>query len=209
MPVEGIYDHYLSADVGYTNPTAALLGLVGPSVTPGMARSDRIQAETSRGLYVAGELRATGLTDAAASTRIRSWLEGLRIDPSALTRTVYDPAAPSFGEQLYQDRFAGVEPANSSDVMERIRIISMLLSSGTLRVHESCEGLAEEFTSYIWDPNAQKRGQDKPQKMNDHSIDALGYLVRATEHRWRPWVRTFDPAIVPRDVVAEVFPLRA
>jgi hypothetical protein len=38
---------------------------------------------------------------------------------------------------------------------------------------------------YEWDPKAADRGEDKPVKANDHSADALRYVLHSTAHEWR------------------------
>ncbi|MGW2588028.1 hypothetical protein ACWCYZ_43400 [Streptomyces virginiae] len=60
-----------------------------------------------------------------------------------------------------------------------------LLDSGRLLIHRSCEGLITEFPSYVWDDAAAARGEDRPVKASDHSLDALRYAVHSTAHEWR------------------------
>ena len=92
-----------------------------------------------------------------------------------------DPSAKSFRLALWQMRIkypalSRVAQANNA-VLDGIRKISSLLSAEKLFIHKSCKGLQEEFTSYAWDPKAQERGEDKPIKGFDHSLDALRYAI--------------------------------
>jgi len=34
-----------------------------------------------------------------------------------------------------------------------------------------------EFGSYVWDPKAQERGEDKPLKQQDHAMDRNRYFI--------------------------------
>lgn len=90
-----------------------------------------------------------------------------------------DPSATEFITQLYRDRdkcpaFRKVTNAEN-EVVPGIRRISSLINLDKIRVHRRCEGTINEFHSYVWDPKAQERGEDKPKKENDHSLDALRY----------------------------------
>lgn len=37
----------------------------------------------------------------------------------------------------------------------------------------------------MWDEKASEKGEDKPVKIADHSVDALRYAVHSTAHEWR------------------------
>jgi phage terminase large subunit len=51
------------------------------------------------------------------------------------------------------------------------------------------------MTEYRWDPKATERGEDKPLKENDHSVDALRYVVATTETNWRHLIDTSRPEL--------------
>ena len=68
-------------------------------------------------------------------------------------------------------------------VIDGIRVVSTALTSGTLKIHASCEGLLSEMSTYAWDTKAQERGEDKPLKVNDHGPDALRYLAMRVLNR--------------------------
>ncbi|WHM36303.1 PBSX family phage terminase large subunit [Streptomyces sp. BPTC-684] len=163
--------HWAGVDYGTTNPFAALL--LGEGV------DDR--------LYVVAEwrhdsrARHRSMTDAQYSQAVRAWLDGLGIAPEW---TFIDPSAASFSTQLWQDGYPGLARA-SNDVADGIRSVSSLLAAGRLLVHESCEGLLGELPGYSWDPKATARGEDAPLKVDDHSVDALRYVIHSTAHEWR------------------------
>jgi phage terminase large subunit len=75
-------------------------------------------------------------------------------------------------------------------VMDGIRTVSSLLGAGRLKVHASCTGLLSEFGVYAWDEKSAGKGDDKPVKLEDHSLDALRYALRTTEALWRPHIPT-------------------
>jgi phage terminase large subunit len=53
------------------------------------------------------------------------------------------------------------------------------------RVHKRCENVLRELSSYVWDEKAQERGEDKPIKAHDHTLDAIRYVVNSTAKLWR------------------------
>jgi PBSX family phage terminase large subunit len=160
----------LGIDYGTTNPFAALL--------LGLGADGR--------LYLTNEWRwdsrkrQRSLTDAEYSTQVRAWLAGLDITPEW---TVVDPSAASFIQQLFHD---GLTPYGAdNDVIDGIRLVASLLAAGLLLVHESCEGWIEEIPGYVWDPKKAEKGEDKPIKLGDHSLDAGRYAIKTTQAMWR------------------------
>lgn len=168
--------YWLGIDYGTTNATSAVL--------LGLGTDDR--------LYAAAEWRWDSrtmhrqLTDAQYSTRIRAWLDEQAIEPEW---TFVDPSAASFTAQLWADGHPGIARANN-DVLDGIRSTATALDSGLLRVHRSCTGLLDELPGYGWDPAASDKGEDRPIKRDDHSVDALRYAVHSIAHEWRPLLTT-------------------
>ncbi|AGP56830.1 PBSX family phage terminase large subunit [Streptomyces rapamycinicus] len=163
--------HWAAADYGTTNPFAALV--------LGLGDDDR--------LYVVSEWRHDSktahrqMTDAQYSEAVRAWLARQHVEPEW---TFIDPSAASFITQLWADGHPGVTRADN-DVKAGIRSVSSALAAGLLYVHESCAGLLDEIPGYSWDPAATAKGEDRPIKTADHSIDALRYAVHSTAHEWR------------------------
>ena len=87
-----------------------------------------------------------------------------------------DPSAASFKAQLRANGEKRIRDADHS-VLDGIRNVSTALSSGKLKIHESCEGLIAEMSNYSWDAKAQEKGKDQPLKEHDHGPDALRYAV--------------------------------
>ena len=87
-----------------------------------------------------------------------------------------DPSAASFVVALRQ-RGVYVREADN-DVLDGIRRTGALLANRRLLVNEgNCMGLIDELGTYMWDDKAALRGEEKPVKQNDHSVDALRYFV--------------------------------
>jgi PBSX family phage terminase large subunit len=153
-----------------------------------------------RRLYVVSEYRWDSrherrqLTDAEYSRARRAWLARVPQPETNVVGvspewTIVDPSASSYIEQLHRDGVTGVTAADNT-VLDGIRTVSSLFSTGDLLVHESARGLIDELPGYSWDDAAAERGEDKPIKENDHSCDALRYGVRTTEALWRPYLPT-------------------
>ncbi|KFK89987.1 terminase [Streptomyces sp. JS01] len=164
--------HWVGVDYGTANPFSALL--------LGLGDDDR--------LYVVSEWRHDSravhrqMTDAQYSRAVRDWLGELDVIPEW---TFIDPSAASYSNQLWADGHPGVTRA-VNDVIDGIRSVSNALDAGLLRIHRSCEGLLGELPAYVWSEEAAARGEDKPVKKDDHSVDALRYVIHSTAHEWRP-----------------------
>ncbi|MCX5607050.1 PBSX family phage terminase large subunit [Streptomyces sp. NBC_00047] len=164
--------HWVGVDYGTANPFAALL--------LGLGDDDR--------LYVVSEWRHDSravhrqMTDAQYSRAVRDWLAAMDVHPEW---TFIDPSAASYSNQLWSDGHPGVTRA-VNDVIDGIRSVSNALDAGLLRIHRSCEGLLGELPAYVWSEEAAARGEDKPVKKDDHSVDALRYVIHSTAHEWRP-----------------------
>lgn len=164
----------LGVDYGTVNPFAGLLLGLGVDGKLYLAREWRWDSKR--------QMRQ--LTDGEYSTRLRGWLDSLDVRPEW---TCVDPSAASFVTQLYRD---GLTPTLAdNDVLDGIRLIATLLAEGLLLVHESCEGWISECPGYTWDPDAAIKGEDKPIKLGDHSLDAGRYAIKTPEAAWRPHVR--------------------
>jgi PBSX family phage terminase large subunit len=167
----------LGVDYGTTNATSAILLGLG---TDGV-------------LYAIDEWRhdsrkaAVRLTDGQLSAALKDWLNNQQQDGFTPEWVIVDPAAASFKVQLDQDQVRNVINGEN-DVLYGIRTVSSLLNAGKLRISDRCTGLISEMPGYSWDTKATEKGEDKPIKVADHSIDAFRYAVATTETNWRPYV---------------------
>lgn len=161
-------------DYGTTNATSAValgLGTDGVLYAVDEWRFDAAQAQQRH-------------TDTQLSAGIRGWLPDLPARPEWV---VVDPAAASFKVQLASDGVLNVMNGEN-DVAYGIRLTAALLGAGRLRVSDRCKGVVSEAPGYSWDPKATEKGEDRPLKVADHSLDALRYAIATTETLWRPYL---------------------
>ncbi|MFI6694978.1 terminase [Streptomyces sp. NPDC050433] len=174
---------WLGVDYGTTNPFSALLLALGDD--------DR--------LYVIAEWRHDSraqrrqMTDAQYSADRAPLARRPRRRPGVDVRR---PVGRLVLRPVVERRHPGTAPARN-DVLDGIRSVSTALDSGLLRIHRSCTGLLDELPGYEWDPAASDRGEDKPLKRDDHSVDALRYVVHSTAHEWRHMLTTSTGAGEP------------
>ncbi|RKX53695.1 MAG: PBSX family phage terminase large subunit [Thermotoga sp.] len=136
--------------------------------------------------YYSGRDKGRQKTDSEYADDFKEFVKGRRIS------AIYaDPSAASFITEL-RKRGHYVIPADNA-VLDGIRYVANLISQNRLFVHEKCRNTITEFTVYSWDPKAAQRGEDKPLKEHDHTMDALRYgicshssrrVVRLTTVRW-------------------------
>lgn len=99
-----------------------------------------------------------------------------------------DPAAQSFIVQLYSDGVKGIMQADNS-VISGIELLSSIMGNDKFRVHKRCKNTLKELSSYMWDAKAQKLGEDKPLKTNDHCLDAIRYVCNGNRNTIRNILR--------------------
>lgn len=151
-----------------------------------------------RNLYVTGEYRhdikvtARSLTMAEHSSALRRFVDqhplpGTTLKGVAPELYAVDPAAAAFRIQLLRDGIASYAADNA--VVDGIRTFANLIGTDRLYVHRSCKGLIDEIPNYAWDPTAAAKGEDKPVKVGDDSMDAARYIVKTSEPLWASAVR--------------------
>lgn len=118
-------------------------------------------------------------TDAQYSSDYQAFMRDVRLFPQSIE---LDPSAASFALQLRRDGVLHVRNADNS-VLDGIRDVARALTSGELVIHQRCQRLIASLSSYTWDPKAQRRGEDKPLKQNDHPADAIRYAIRRAVSR--------------------------
>jgi phage terminase large subunit len=164
-------------DYGTTNATACLL--VGLGVDGRLYAVDEWRNDPRAG--------APSMTDGQLSAALRDWLDQdhLPSQPGMRPRyVVADPSAASLRVQLFRDGLA-TTPADN-DVGRGLAQVATLLAERQLLVSDRCRGLIAEVPGYSWDDKATEKGEDKPVKVADHSLDGLRYGVVSTESLWRP-----------------------
>lgn len=97
------------------------------------------------------------------------------IGDKKIRAVILDPSAASFKTLLRRQNIPVRDGDNS--VIDGIRTVATLLSTGRYFVHKSCKNHIMEFSSYVWDEKSQVNGIDKPMKANDHAMDACRYAL--------------------------------
>jgi phage terminase large subunit len=158
-PRDEIKRYIVAIDEGYTNP-AALYVL-------GMDEDGRIHvcAETYRSGMLESEVVAT-----AAAYHAEYDCESVVVDPSAakLLAALANANLPTCPAN--NEIFGGIQA-----VQDRLVIAGD--GRPRLTVDPSCTHMLQEFQSYSWKENRDGSRQDKPDKTNDHAMDALRYGV--------------------------------
>lgn len=120
--------------------------------------------------YYSGRDETTQRTDKEYAQDLKTFTEGRKI-----YQVILDPSAVSFRTQLTQDGYK-VRKANNS-VLDGIRFTGSALQEGLFKIYRRCKKTISEFSSYMWDPKAVERGEDKPLKQFDHAMDAVRYFM--------------------------------
>lgn len=163
-------------DYGTTNATAGLL--LGSS---------------GERLYLVDEWRhdvragQATWTDGQLSKGLRDWMAGTHTPHAAeppIEWVIVDPSAASFRQQLRADGVTRVMSADNA-VLDGIRSVATQLTSGRLQVSDRCRGFIDEAPGYAWDPKATEKGEDRPLKSDDHSLDGGRYAIHSTRNLWR------------------------
>lgn len=89
---------------------------------------------------------------------------------------IIDPSAASFIATVKKrSKFKSINAKN--EVLDGIRNVSTALNQQMIYYNDCCTETFREFASYVWDPKAAARGEDKPVKQNDHHMDGDRYFV--------------------------------
>lgn len=150
---------YVSIDYGTQNATVFLLWNKG--------RNEKWYC--IREYYYSGRDKGIQKTDSEYAKDLIKFLDG-----TPVKAVIVDPSAASFIAELNKRGFTVIQADN--DVEDGIRLVATLLNTERLAFSESCKNTIMEFASYIWDPKAAERGEDKPIKQHDHAMDAVRYF---------------------------------
>lgn len=150
---------YVSIDYGTQNATAFLLWNKG--------RDGKWYC--IREYYYSGRDKGIQKTDAEYAEDLKKFLDG-----TPVKAVIVDPSAASFIAELNKHGVTVIQADNA--VEDGIRLVATLLNTERIAFSQSCKNTIMEFASYIWDPKAAERGEDKPIKQHDHAMDAVRYF---------------------------------
>lgn len=159
--------HYVAIDYGTVNPTVFL-----------DAWDDGVNFWITKEYYHDSKTSRMQKTAAQYAEELERFLEG-----DHDVQIIVDPSAEAFILEL-KNRGYWVKDADNS-VLEGIRMTSILIAKGAIKVDTSCKMFRKEIETYVWDSKAAERGEEKPVKANDHAMDALRYLVKTKTKRYR------------------------
>ena len=91
-------------------------------------------------------------------------------------RVIIDPAAKGFINQCYQGGIRKIAKADN-DVGAGIGFVASLITADHYRIRAACFQTVKGFGMYVWDEKAQERGEDKPVKKDDDTMDANRYGI--------------------------------
>lgn len=156
-------EYYISCDYGTLNPFSA-----------GLWCWDGKKATRIRELYYSGRDHHTSKTDEEYYTDLENLAGNLPI-----RYIVIDPSAASFIETVRRHGKFSVRKAKN-DVLDGIRLTSMLLKADKLMFFDCCKDSIREFNLYRWDDKGE---MDKPIKENDHAMDDIRYFCSTVLRR--------------------------
>lgn len=171
VPKTGLRRMFVGSDYGVENPTTFLL--IGEYMVNG-----------SKVYYVLKEYYYSGRESMKAKTTnefakdFAKWLKG-----NKAMEVVIDPSAKALITELERSeikREAGVMytvKQAKNNVDEGIQSVANLLADDKLFIVEDCKNTINEIQVYSWCPKAQAKGEDKPIKEDDHTMDALRYAI--------------------------------
>lgn len=155
--------YIIGIDSGTTNPTVFVLIGCNSSMYPNVWLEKEYYYDSKKELRQKSDYEyALDLVDFMAGYNVK--------------QIYIDPSAASFKQELYRNDISHISDAKN-DVVPGIRFQSMLLSNGTYKVCCNCVESIKEYGNYLWDSKASERGEDKPLKRSDHSMDAQRYAL--------------------------------
>jgi len=157
----------IALDYGTTHPTAGIMLGIG----------------VDNRLYALDEFAPKRGTDAQIRKQLAEWSKS-RPEPEF---TFVDPAAASFKLELHEAGWQRLFDATNG-VLDGIRLVASLLSTGQLLISDRCVELRNEMPGYRWDETATARGDEKPIKEVDDFCDAFRYAVVSSQTLWQPYI---------------------
>ena len=170
-------------DWGAASVTAGVLLACEPSADD---RWPERAVVTSEFHWDARELQT--ISDEEMLRRIQLWLAAQV--PSARPSEfnfVVDPATHAGFKLLLRRAGFKVRDAHN-EVLPGIAATNARLTAGNVSIlRDKCPNLERELASYSWDAKAVERGDDRPMKVADHSVDALRYYCHSRKSGYAEW----------------------
>jgi len=155
--------YVIGIDYGTSNPTT--FNLIGYN------RKYWPNVWLEREYYYDSRAMSRQKTDTEYVEDLKKFIQG------KVVRCIYvDPSAASFKLEMARQGLGGIIDADN-DVINGIRFKSKLLSNGTYKICRCCSNAIREYQTYRWDEKVALKGDDKPIKEHDHSLDGQRYAL--------------------------------
>lgn len=160
----GSANYYIvGIDYGTSNPCVYSLIGYNPSLYPNMW--------LEKEYYYNSKEHNRQKSDSEYASDLADFITGYNV------KSIYvDPSALSFKVEMRKAGIYDVYDAKN-DVLSGIRFQGMLISNGTFKILRQCTHAVHEFSTYVWDEKASRRGYDQPLKQNDHCMDSIRYAL--------------------------------
>lgn len=200
-----IPDHWYrfrTFDFGYRNPSAVLW----------------IAEDEEGRLYIYRELYQSGLLARELGQKVLELSTG---DPE-YQYNIGDTSGRSAGQvskdhgenifkQMEEEAGIRIRPADKQDLLGGINRVAMMLKGSMIEgkhvpeifIFNTCPAIIRELPNYQWEPpphGAIGNYKERPLKANDHTLDALRYLVTSRPDRRK---LPMNPDLLPKDQVKE------
>jgi len=165
FPIPNSWKRVYGYDPGYNDPTAFISGAINPDTGVVYIYDDYEVAEKPMGYHA---------TQVLLRTKGMTLYKPIQGDPSARQRNNRD--GESYFGYMRKQYNLRMEPANN-DILYGIEKMRDYFYCGKLKIFNSCENLKREMASYVYKPSAKINTEDQPIDKNNHTIDALRYIV--------------------------------
>lgn len=157
VPSGPFADYIISCDYGTVNP--ASFGLWGKQNSIWYRMDEYYYNSRLDGVQRTDEEHYAGLQQLAGGRKI--------------SKVIVDPSAASFITVIRRHGEFTPIPARN-DVLDGIRLVSVALKQGEIRICRNCVDTIREFGLYRWRDDISR---DMPVKENDHAMDDIRYFV--------------------------------
>jgi PBSX family phage terminase large subunit len=159
FPLDSRTKWYVGIDYGTNNPTSFLMIGINNGIAYCVKEYyfDSLKAKRQK-------------TDEEYSQDLKTFIGSQKI-----YQIIIDPSAASFKLLLKRQGYF-VRDADH-EVINGIRTVGTLLGTRKYYINHACNNHISEFSGYVWDEKSVERGEDKPKKENDHTLDACRYVL--------------------------------
>lgn len=164
-PPRDIRVRYASIDFGTVHPTA--MGWYGRDRASGVWYKVREWVATPQ---ESARMTTTDYMD--TFERITDELGGI---PRMNLTIDYGGGGEALAREAERRRWMPVNPDKA--VLDGIAMLARMLSTGRLRISPDCPKTVEALRIYRWDQKASERGESRPIKQDDDSVDETRYMV--------------------------------